>query len=486
MSHLVQFAAAQHSARLKSMLLLPLVLVIGCADADPARSATPIDAQFADSSITEFNALVRHGPVPESDALSGGDMTVFDTTETAFEQPAPNLTASETALHDEGDEAFAQVFTAATGAGPHLNNPSCEGCHLADGRGDLPAQGEPLVSMLLRISVPGASSTGGPLPVPLFGDQLQPVAIGPVPREADVSVMYTYTDGRYGNGERFELRRPVFQLLSPHAPLPASLLVSPRVAPPNFGLGLLEAVPQREIAALADESDRNGDGISGRMNIVYDAIDKRPALGRFGVKANTATLQQQSAGAFNGDMGLTTSLFPAESCEGVFAACARHPIEISDEMLTAVTFYVQTLSVPARRNINHPRVRLGQALFTAIGCGDCHTQTLRTAELPGVPSASNQVIHPYTDLLVHDMGPELSDGRPDFLAGGREFRTAPLWGIGLTTVVNPKASFLHDGRARTLAEAILWHGGEAQRSREYFRRLPKRLRESVLEFLGSL
>jgi CxxC motif-containing protein (DUF1111 family) len=299
-------------------------------------------------------------------------------------------------------------------------------------------------------------------------------------------VMYTFTDGRYGNGERFELRRPVFQLVSPFSPLPSTVLISPRVAPPNFGLGLLEAVSQRDIEALADESDHDGDGISGRMNIVFDAVNERHALGRFGVKANTATLRQQSAGAFNGDMGLTTSLFRAENCEGVFPECSRHRREISDEMLAAVTFYVQTLSVPARRNINDPRIRVGQVLFRAIGCTDCHTETLRTAELRGVPSASNQVIHPYTDLLLHDMGPGLADDRPDFRASGREFRTAPLWGIGLTTVVNPDASFLHDGRARTLAEAVLWHGGEAERSREYFRRLPKRLREAVLEFLGSL
>ena len=249
---------------------------------------------------------------------------------------------------------------------------------------------------------------------------------------------------------------------------------------------MLEAVPRREIAALADESDENGDGISGRMNIVCDAIHGQPAVGRFGVKVNNPSLRQQSAGAFNGDMGLTTSVFPAESCEGVFAACARHAPEISEAMLTVVTFYVQTFGVPARRNISDPRVRLGQALFAAIGCGGCHTQTLHTGELPGVPSVSHQRIHPYTDLLLHNMGPGLADDRPDFLARGREFRTAPLWGVGLTTLVNPKASFLHDGRARDLAEAILRHGGEAERSREHFRRLPKRLREALLDFLASL
>ena len=328
---------------------LSLFLAMGCTDLDPAKPDALTTTQAADSSITSFNALVRHAPNAESDALSGGEATVFDSTSEAFNHAAPNLTASELATHDIGDDAFMQVFSPATGLGPQLNNPSCEGCHLLDGRGALPAQGSPLASMLLRISIPGVASDGGPLPVPQFGAQLQPIGVAPVPREADVSVTYVFSDGRYGNGERFELRRPLFQILNPHAPLPASLLVSPRVAPPNFGLGLLEAVPRREIAALADESDRDGDGISGRMNIVFDAIDGRPALGRFGAKANNPSQRQQTAGAFNGDMGITTSVFPAESCEGVFAACARHQPDISDDMLKAVTFYVQTLAVPARR-----------------------------------------------------------------------------------------------------------------------------------------
>ena len=484
MSYLAQYGNALRYIRHAAPL--SLLMVMGCTDANPAKADSPTNSQLVDSSSTNFNALIRHAPLDESEALSGGETTVFDSTSSTFEQAAPNLSASELATHEAGDALFSQVFTPATGVGPHLNNPSCEGCHFGDGRGELPAQGAPLVSMLLRISIPGVASDGGPLPVPLFGAQLQPIGVAPVPREADVSVMYTFTDGRYGNGERFELRRPLFRIVNPQTPLPASTLVSPRVAPANFGLGLLEAVPRRELAALADESDENGDGISGRMNIVYDAIERRPAVGRFGVKANNPSLRQQSAGAFNGDMGLTTSVFPAESCEGVFAACARHAPEISEAMLKAVTFYVQTLGVPARRNINDPHVRLGQALFAAIGCGGCHTQTLHTGELPGVPSVSNQRIHPYTDLLLHDMGPMLADGRPDFLADGREFRTAPLWGVGLTTLVNPKASFLHDGRARDLAEAILWHGGEAERSREHFRRLPKRLREALLDFLASL
>jgi CxxC motif-containing protein (DUF1111 family) len=433
-----------------------------------------------------YNTLLPLPPLPPSEALSGGATTTFDFSAEAFEQPAANLTPAELARHDAGDDGFGELFTAATGLGPHFNNPSCDGCHVGDGRGELPAPGNPLVSMLLRLSVPGRAPDGGPADAPGFGGQLQPNGVAPVPGEAAVQVTHLPLSGRFGDGAPFMLRRPVFTLTAPHRPIPPGLLLSPRVAPPNVGLGLLEAVPAAALAALTDEFDRNRDGISGRLNIVHDAASGLPAIGRFGVKANTPNLRQQSAGAYNGDMGVTTTLFPRESCEGLYPQCAAHAPEVTDAVLADVTFYSQTLGVPARRNINDAAVRLGQALFSVIGCAGCHAPRLSTGTLPGVPSASNQLIRPYTDLLLHDMGPGLADDRPDFLATGREWRTAPLWGIGLTKVVNPDATFLHDGRARTLAEAVLWHGGEALTSREIFRLLPLRLRDALLKFLESL
>lgn len=470
-----------------------LILSSACVDAStPIQPPPSAHAALVDSVALAVSEAALLPPLPPEEALLGGATTVFDATAEAFEHPAPNLSAADIVLHDAGDDAFGEILVPGPGPGgglgPTFDNPSCEGCHVGDGRGELPAPGTPLVSMLLRLSVPGLSPNGGPLGAPGFGDQLQHEAIAGVAREAGVRVSHAFTSGRYGDGARYTLRVPSFALTSPWTGLPAGLLISPRVAPPNFGLGLLEAIPDATLLALSDEFDRNRDGISGRVNMAWDLVAGRPAIGRFGLKSNTPGLRQQSAGAYNGDMGATTSLLPAESCEAqyVLPDCDRHAPDIDDATLDAVVFYVSTLGVPARRGMNDPVVRVGQALFTALGCATCHVPLLRTGSHPTIAAVSNQVIRPFTDLLLHDMGAALADNRSDFLASGREWRTAPLWGIGLTQVVNPKATFLHDGRARSLSEAILWHGGEAFRSRELFRLLPAPFRSALLAFLGSL
>lgn len=463
-----------------------LSAALACTDAPTLAPPTATARSLTDSSLQAYSAILPIPPLPFEESLLGGLTTVFNATSEAFEQPSANLSPADIAIHDAGDDGFGDVFDGPKGLGPHFNNPSCEGCHAADGRGSLPAPGQPLATMLLRVSLPGVGANGGVVPVPGFGDQLQPLGVAPVPGEAVVNVTHVLTFGRYGDGSRYTLRKPNFALTNPHLPLPAGTLVSPRVAPPNFGLGLLEAIPASTLAALSDEFDRNRDGISGKVNIAWDAINHRPAVGRFGLKSNTPSLRQQSAGAYSGDMGVTTSLFAPESCEGLYPTCAAHPAEVNDSILSAVTFYVQSLAVPARRNMNDLTVRLGQALFGTIGCSRCHVPRIQTGTLAGVPSVSNQTIRPYTDLLVHDMGPGLADNRPDFRATGREWRTTPLWGVGLTQVVNPGSGYLHDGRARTLPEAILWHGGEAQLARETFRRLPASLRAALVRFLESL
>lgn len=470
-----------------------LSLASACVDApqpiEPPPAANPA---LVDSVTLAISQAALLPPLPPEEALLGGATTVFDATSEAFEHAAPNLSPAEVLLHDAGDDAFAEILVPGPGPGgglgPTFDNPSCEGCHVGDGRGELPAPGTPLVSMLLRLSVPGSSPNGGPLGAPGFGDQLQHNANAGVAPEASVRVVHSFTSGRYGDGSRFTLRTPSFALTSPWTGLPAGLLISPRVAPPNFGLGLLEAIPDATLQSLSDEFDANHDGISGRVNMAWDAIAGRPAVGRFGLKSNTPALRQQSAGAYNGDMGATTSVFPAESCEAQYLDpnCDRHAPDIDDATLDAVVFYVSTLGVPARRRMNDPVVRVGQALFTALGCASCHIPLLQTGTHPTIPALSNQTIRPYTDLLLHDMGVGLADNRPDFLASGREWRTAPLWGIGLTKVVNPNATFLHDGRARNLSEAILWHGGEGFVSRELFRLLPASFRNALLAFLGSL
>ena len=261
----------------------------------------------------------------------------------------------------------------------------------------------------------------------------------------------------------------------------------PRVGPPVFGRGLLEAIPEETILALADEEDADGDGISGKANYVWDPVSEQTVLGRFGLKANSPNLLVQSAAAYHMDIGITNEVFPEESSFGQPQAdeLGDDP-ELEDGALEAVTFYVQTLAVPNRRNVSAPEVESGQLVFAQAGCASCHVPTLRTGPSEVSPVLANQIIHPYTDMLLHDMGPGLADDRPDFHASGTEWRTPPLWGIGMTRLVNGHTNFLHDGRARNLLEAIIWHGGEAQAARDYVADLPEEELDALLAFLRSL
>ena len=258
-----------------------------------------------------------------------------------------------------------------------------------------------------------------------------------------------------------------------------------------FGLGLLEAVSEADVVALADENDANGDGISGRPNYVWDVAAQALRLGRFGWKANQPSLRQQTAAAYNGDMGITTGLFSLEPAAGQSQAGnqppSSAPADLPDAELAKATFYVQTLGVPARRDVNNDQVKAGKALFVSAKCASCHVARLNTSPAAGLPAeTAGQTIYPYTDLLLHDMGPGLADHRPDFRASGSEWRTPPLWGIGLSEVVNGHSTFLHDGRARSLTEAIMWHGGEAQSSAEAVGRMSAADRAKLLAFLKSL
>ena len=298
---------------------------------------------------------------------------------------------------------------------------------------------------------------------------------------------YVDSAGTFADGTPFTLQSPRYTLTGVYSALPATLMFSPRVAPVVFGLGLLEAIPASTIESNADPSDRDRDGISGRPNYMEDLVSGQPrAIGRFGWKANTPNLIQQAAAAYNGDMGITSTLFPGESCEEYRPECAAHPIEVSDSIVAAVGFYTQSLGVPARRNLDDRQVIAGEALFRRVGCASCHLPSVRTGTMPGIPEVSNQQIQPFTDLLIHDMGRALADGRPDFKATGSEWRTPPLWGIGLVQTVNGHSRFLHDGRARSLMEAVLWHGGEAERSRRAVQRFSAQERTALVKFLESL
>jgi CxxC motif-containing protein (DUF1111 family) len=470
----------------RKLFVLSLLLAVACTDetevTDPGSSK---DVAPNPTSDTELDFGSRDFNSARS-ALSGGATTVFDAGPDAFSLPAPNLSQTDLAIHEVGDVNFEVEFDPAKGLGPVFDNVSCEACHEGDGRGRPPAGGEQFASFLFRGSVRGFGAHGGPNPIPGFGTQIQLRAIPGLTPEASASIAYTDSTGTFADGSQFTLRVPHYTLIGGYAALPSGFLFSPRSAPAVFGLGLLEAVSVGDVFAMADPRDRNRDGVSGRANLVWDAVNQRLALGRFGWKANTPNLLQQAAGAYNGDMGITSTIFPAESCEGQYAECATHAVEIDPQLVRAVAFYTRTLGVPARRDLDSPTAKQGERLFYAAGCNGCHVPTLRTAVLAGVPAVSNQVIHPYTDLLVHDMGPGLADGRRDFLASGSEWRTAPLWGIGLLETVNDHTNLLHDGRARGFLEAILWHGGEATRAQERVKRMSAQERDALVAFLQSL
>ncbi len=433
-------------------------------------------------------------------ALSGGaNGTTFTVSRHAFGRSLPALPIDKLRDFAGGNRIFNTNWVEAPasvntldGLGPVFNRVSCSGCHTRDGRGQPPASPDaPMLSMLVRLSVPGKDAQGGPKPHPRYGDQLNDRAIRGVPPEGRVSVSYTEVEGRYADGERYTLRKPVYRFVDMNfGELEDGVMFSPRIAPAVFGLGLLEAVPEKTIVALADPDDADGDGVSGRPNQVWDHINGRKTLGRFGLKANQPSLRQQNAGAALGDIGITTSLFRKQNVAPGQDAAAKAvhggDPEMGDDDLNRLTFYTRSLSVPARRDVDDSVVQRGEKLFDSIGCAKCHTPTLRTGPSADVPQLANQTIHPYTDLLLHDMGDELADGRPDFEATGREWRTPPLWGIGLVKMVNGHTTLLHDGRARDLAEAILWHGGEGEASREAFRKLPKADRRALIRFLESL
>ena len=355
-------------------------------------------------------------------ALSGGETTVFDATSHAFSTPAPNLSADGLAKHLEGDVEFEAAFVTVPaevnpGLGPVYNNIACINCHARDGRGRAPTSGEKLTSMLFRVSLPNpeGNATHGPVPVPGFGTQLNNRAIFGVPPEGTVTIDYTEGELTTIDGVKVYLRTPNYEIKDAYQPLPEDVELSPRVAPIVFGLGLLEAIPESTILALADEDDQDGDGISGKANYVWDVQKNGLSLGRFGWKANQPTLIQQVASAYHDDIGITTSLLPIESSDGQSQYDGRgDDPELSDEILDVVTFYVQTLAVPARRDLDDPIVQRGEELFESAGCSGCHIPTLETGSLSGVPEVSNQTIQPFTDLLLHDMGPGLADYRPDF------------------------------------------------------------------------
>lgn len=451
--------------------------------------------------------------------LPGGaaTTTVATTTADAFSQLSANMPFARELDFKIGNGLFRKNWVSAPsstkssdGLGPLYNARACQACHLKDGRGH-PPRGPGIedrsVSMFLRLSIPPqteehrhrlASGLANVIPEPTYGGQLQELGVPGHAGEGRMIVTYTDVPVTLGDGEVVTLRKPNYRIVDlGYGPLHPQVMMSPRMTPQMIGLGLLEAIPEVDIMAREDADDRDGDGISGRANRVWSVETGAVVLGRFGWKAGQPTVKQQSAEAFAGDIGIGSPIVPVPfgDCMPAQAACRAAPHggtstqpgeEINGKLLDLVAFYARNLAVPARRAPTDPRVLAGKSLFTAIGCAGCHVPSHRTGS--GSPDAhlNGQTIWPYTDLLLHDMGDGLADGRPEGRADGREWRTAPLWGIGLTEIVNGHTFFLHDGRARNLTEAILWHGGEAEKARNAFAKLTAEERRNLIAFVNSL
>ena len=445
---------------------------------------------------------------PAPDALSAGTFTIERADADAFIQPAPVLTYAQRNVFMRGRVQFNQkwvVFPSLGGdwgLGPTFVADRCVQCHVKAGRGSPPsAAHEQPSTMVVRLSLPGTDEHGGPRPHPNYGDQFQNQGLqgkdeynhgkgDRVPPEGDVYVDWTEHEVTFADGEKTRLRAPRLRFENLNfGPLGDDIMTSLRLAPPIFGLGLLEAVPEETILQIARQQAQIG--FKGRPNYVWDAIHQRVALGRFGWKSNQPSVKQQIAAAYLGDIGVTSPLFPDENCPPVQKACRLQPPGNTPELVQQnwdeIEFWTIALAVPARRNTDDADVRRGEALFQDAKCTVCHVPSMTTAkQFPPLEQLGEQTFHAYTDLLLHDMGEALSDGRQDFQASGSEWRTSPLWGLGLSQAVSGSTAMLHDGRARNLTEAILWHGGESSASREAFRSMARDDRQRLLKFLESI
>jgi CxxC motif-containing protein (DUF1111 family) len=394
----------------------------------------------------------------------------------AFETPAANLDPAGRDRFFAGRSFFTQSWVTAPasasardGLGPTFQASSCAGCHVRGGRGRPESPGG-LVVKIAMLDGTGAH--------PRYGAALQTSALRGVPVEGSIEVGY-----RDETIAGVALRAPEIALRDLAFGSLEGAAASARVAPPVFGVGLLELVPDESILAREDPEDRDGDGISGRASLVRDEGGEL-VLGRFGWRAEQPTVRAQIAAALLGDLGITTAIFPEDDCPAVQRECAAAPSggepELDGARFEHLVFFGMHVAVPARTSADDPEVLRGKALFAEAGCDACHVPVHETRESDEHPALSQQTIRPYTDLLLHDMGPELADGF------GREWRTPPLWGLGRLETVNGHTLLLHDGRARNVEEAIVWHGGEGKGARDAFANMDGADRAALIRFVESL
>lgn len=450
------------------------------------------------------------------EAMSGGAATHTGAADgNAFSRFSANLPFDQQADFNIGDSLFTKLWVsspsstqASDGLGPLFNARSCQSCHLKDGRGHPPVdENDSAISMFLRLSVPPRTDaefaaledrTMLRIAEPTYGGQFQDLAVPGLQAEGRMVIEYTEEEVELADGEVVSLRRPTYSVADlGYGPMDPEVMLSPRIAPPMIGLGLIEAIHPGDILALADADDEDGDGISGRPSWVMSVATGELALGLFGWKGSNPTVRQQSAGAFSGDIGISTpdATGAHGDCTTNQSDCLTMPTgvqerlgetEAPDPVLDLVTFYASNLAVPMRRDVDDPDVLRGKGLFADLGCASCHQPNYVTRRDASIEAHQFQLIWPYSDFLLHDMGEGLADNRPVGDASGTEWKTPPLWGIGLTQTVNGHTQFLHDGRARSLLEAVLWHGGEAQDARDSVTALVTEDRNALISFLESL
>ncbi|MEQ5774925.1 c-type cytochrome [Thalassospira sp. NFXS8] len=495
--------------------------LLGCiATCAVVFSPVPLHArQTTDTSQPIPLAAAKTDAKTGSDAYPGGDTTWLKKTgRSAFTHYSANMAFEKRMDFKLGEALFQRMWVAAPtrtqttdGLGPLYNSRSCIGCHVRNGRGHaLDLKNDPdraAVAMLLRLSIPPqndadrtllASGKANSIADPVYGHQFQELSVPGIPAEGRVMVTYDDHVVALPDGDKVTLHKPDYKLTElAYGPLHDGLMISPRIAPQMIGLGLLEAIPEHMITDQADPDDANGDGISGRANRVWNIAEQKVTLGRFGWKAGMPTLDQQNKNAMQFDVGLSNTLYPdgAGDCTDAQTLCRKAPngntpefenLEAHSVITDLILYYTRNLAPPARSNATDPDVLAGKQIFNDIGCSACHRPNYQLPVNDQHPEQSGQLIWPYSDLLLHDMGNGLADHRPEARASGSEWRTPPLWGLGRTKEIDSRAGFLHDGRANTILEAVLWHGGEAQNARDAVINLPRSDRSKLIAFLKSL
>lgn len=535
-----------HRSSLMIALLALLMQACSPQPKKPTDNNASIDTNTSTNTKTstkQTDKSQKHPLLEKNEKLSAGDTTTHTINANAFSDSSSNLRIEKLGEFRTGNSFFEKPWVASPasttvrdGLGPLFNVLACQSCHIKDGRGHAPLHGETnFASVLIRTAKANITNeqrqqmlagTLAHVGDSTVGGQIQDKSNPNVLHEADLKVIYKPKTVTFADGHEVTLRKPIWLATNNYSKdkkFDADTILSVRTAQPMIGLGLLQAISADEIKNLADPDDANKDGISGKFNWVENVVTGKPQLGRFGWKAGQPTVQQQSAGAFNGDMGLTTRIFPTENCLASQKDCLKAPngnghgmgdarveygYEVRDDILDSVVLYAKNLAVPIRRNHDDDAVLAGKQHFMDVGCASCHTPKFITAKQTVDIEQSEQTIFPYTDMLLHDMGAELADfaivypkGKNEldkqtntpkstelveFRAQANEWRTQPLWGIGLTKKVDKQATYLHDGRARDIMEAVLWHGGEAKESQQKVLQLNKKQRSEFMAFLESL